>query len=149
MQRFRLSGWSSWLVAASALIVAVEAVVGFPTWARDLVRAVELIEGVAVVLLAGLIARFYARNYLQDPGAARLLPRHVVRLGVGVIGLTVCICASLINVLGEEFVWVISSLAFPSLTILVFGLWDMVVWLPHRTAPPEAMASIGHNEDVL
>lgn len=137
----RLSvGWLA--VGASVVVVTLEEVVGFPGWLRDVVRTVELVQGCFIVVAALLIARRYWRNYRQDPSKARLLPRHVVRLGLGTVGITIASCALVISLLGKPFAWYATVLIFPSFTTLCFGLWDMIEWLPTRIVAPGSVSNV-------
>lgn len=146
----RLSA-STWLILATVVAVVLEAAVGFPGWARDLLRAVALVEVAAVIVITVLVARRYFINFQADPTKARLLPRHVVRLGLGTLGLSLVAAALLVSLIGEPFLWHGTPLALPALTVLLAGLWDMVRWLPNRTAPPtndgrRGVDRPGHNE---
>lgn len=138
------------LIPATLVIVAFENL-GYPEWLRDAVRAMELAEAAVIIVITALIVRRYFKNFRADPTKARLLPRHVIGLGIGTLGLTVTASAFAISRIGEPFVWYGASIAFPSLTALLIGLVDMVRWLPNRTAPPvndhrRATDSPQHNE---
>lgn len=128
---------STWLIIGLAFVVALaESLAGYPQWALDTARAVVLVEALFVIVVALTIARRYYLNYLAQPGKARLLPRHVVRLGIGVAGLTLSAAAGAVDALGGPFVWWRTPLVLPTLTVLVVGLYDMVQWLPVRKADP-------------
>lgn len=137
--RYRACGPTTWLIAASVVVVACEAVFDFPRWMLDTVRAVELVEAVFIVAVSLAIARRYFQNYRAEPSRARLLPRHVARLGLMTVGFCISGVASVISVLGEDFSWYISPILLPTLTIGAVGLYDMVEWLPRRqtTAAPD------------
>lgn len=132
----RKLNWSSLFIAASVLVVALESLFRFPIWLLDLARAAQLVEAAIIVVITLLVARRYFQNFRRDPTKARLLPRHVVRLGLGTVGLAVAASSTLISRIGNDFVWYGSTITFPALTIMLVGLWDMVRWLPNRTAPP-------------
>lgn len=137
-------------LSASLILVLLDSLIESPTL-RDIVRSLVLAVGAAIVVTALGIARRYWKNYKADPTKARLLPRHVVQLGVSVAMLTIAGCAEVISLIGEPFKWYATPMLLPGFTILLLGLIDMVRWLPNRTAPPtndgrRTEDRPGHNE---
>ena len=139
-------------------IAAVVGIMGYlipyPPVIRDLVRAIIIIEAVVIIGITTSIARRYYHNYRVAPGKARLLPRHVSRLGIGVT----LLCISSVGVMiqrveeGSPFHWFGAPIILPAVTTLMLGLIDMIQWLPDRTAPSthrgRRSTDFGHNEDV-
>lgn len=127
------------LVVAAFVVAVVSGVLREPRVLRDAIRAVEILEAGLVIVIALLIARRYWREYRAQPSRARLLPRHVARLGTGVALLTFAAVAGVIAHVGEPFKWYVGPVLFPAFTVLLVGLWDMVQWLPHRAVADEVL----------
>lgn len=136
MLPFRFHRWSSAAVWVAILVGFSAGLLHHAPLFRDLVRFVELLEATAIIVLTLAIARRYFLNFKADPTSARLLPLHVLRLGIGTALLTVHGSISIIVLIGHPYVWWTTPILLPTFTILLAGLWDMVSWLPNRTAPP-------------
>lgn len=104
----------------------------FPQWVDDLARAVVLAECVALMLMSVLIVRVYWRNFKLARAQARLLPRHVIQLGLLLSLLVFNDAARTIDLVGTEPRWYGLPVLLPGLTIGILGLVDMIKWLPDR-----------------
>lgn len=122
------------VVLALSLFVSgmVQATVELPGWVYDLSRAYVLATGIMIFMAALAIVRVYYRNFRIAPAKARLLPRHVVQLGVVLMALVFVVCAVAIDRVDSQPPWYGVPLLMPALTVGVFGLWDMLRWLPDR-----------------
>lgn len=116
-----------------------------PYWVYNTVRAVILIESVFIFVAAVAIVRVYYKNFRVAPDQARLLPRHVIQLGVMVMGITFAITFQTIKYVDTNPVWWGIPFVLPALTVGAFGLTDMLRWLPHRRADikPSGVQPVG------
>lgn len=132
----RVPSFSTWAILLGTIFVLLEETLNYGQVVRDLIRATEITMVVCIVAITLVIARRYYANFRADPTKARLLPRHIIRLGLGSAGLAVVAGLYLIHLSGEPFLWYVTPVAFPFLAALLAGLVDMILWLPNRTAPP-------------
>lgn len=131
------------LILSSGLVAAIWAT-NYPPWLLDSLRAITLIEAALIMGITGAVAHRYFRNYRVAPSKARLLPTHVIRLGISVNGLTLTAVGLIVSRIGEPFEWYGAPIAFPAMTVLLAGLIDMIFWLPDRSAP---ISNMGRREE--
>lgn len=123
---------SSIAIAASILLPIIEGIVGVNGQLRDLIRAFELVEAVMLLVILSLIVPRYWKNYKETPGLARLLPSHVFRICIGVMLLVIAASAAVIDAIGHPFIWYVTPITLPGITITLTAMIDMLRWLPHR-----------------
>jgi amino acid transporter len=148
VKTYRRLNWSNALVWIVIVACVGEELLPYPAWALDTMRACALVVGASVIVMSLAISRRYWENFRNDPQRARLLPRHVVRVGLGVAVLTIAASAAVVAQIGGSFVWYVTPLTFPAVTITAVGLWDMIEWLPSRNVLPDG-ASRRHDDPPI
>ncbi len=103
-----------------------------PHAAADFVRLAAQAVLVANVALIVLIVYRWVRVVPKD--ARRLLFRHVVEVGVGLIGLEVGAFVLTVWRVGKPLLWFSAPLSLLAGTILLIGLVDMLRWF-HAKRP--------------
>lgn len=130
------------LLAASVGLFAFAmtcSILGAPRWLENFLRAGVLGLSVGIGTISLVIIRVYARNFKAAPEKARLLPRHVVQLGVMVVLLIFVTSAATITKVGNGLAWFGIPFLLPAVFIGFAGLMDMVRWLPDRRHSPDPM----------
>lgn len=103
-----------------------------PGWLLDAARAAVIIGSVYILVASLIIVRIYWRNFKIAPQQARLLPRHVIQLGLLVILLLIHVCGFIIDKVDSPAIWYSLPILLPGVFVGVFGLHDMISWLPRR-----------------
>lgn len=125
-------GWLALVGVAIFLFCMALVVFEFPNWVYDFVRFVLLFECLALFVSTALIVRIYFKNFKRAPMKARLLPRHVVQLGVMVLLLVFSLTFWSFERTGTDPIWYGLPFLMPAMTVGCLGLFDMLRWLPHR-----------------
>lgn len=107
-----------------------------PQWLDNLLRAAVLGMGILIIAISLVIVRVYYRNFKAAPERARLLPRHVVQLGLMVVLIVFATVVVTIDKVSTHLVWYGIPILLPAYFIGVAGLMDMVRWLPDRRHRP-------------
>lgn len=107
-------------------------VLGTPSWLENLLRAAVLGFSVGIVAITLAIVRVYWRNFKIAPQHARLLPRHVIQLGILVMLLLFVTSVITIDKIGLTLVWYGIPFLLPAGFIGFVGTLDMIRWLPDR-----------------